>query len=94
MDQPFVGSAAIAAGQLTRHALRSRFVAVHKDIYLANDAEVTAALRAKACWLRSRGRGALAGYSASALHGAKWIDAGRPAAIIDTNRRPVQGIHV
>ncbi len=47
---------------------------------------------AKACWLRSRRRGILAGFSAAALHGAKWIDPALPAAIIDTNRRPADGI--
>lgn len=94
MNQPVVGSAEIAAGRLTRHTLRSRFTAVHKDIYVASDVEMTAVLRAKALWLRSRGRGVLAGYSASALHGANWIDARRPAAVIDTNRRPVKGVHV
>ncbi len=92
MRDPFVGSAALAAGALTPHALRSRYDALHKDVYLGRDAELTAVLRAKACWLRSRGRGILAGYSASALHGSKWIDATLPAAIIDTNRRAGAGV--
>ena len=51
-----------------------------------------AVLRAKASWLRSRRRGVLAGFSASALHGARWIDANKPAYIIDSNRRPARGI--
>ncbi len=51
-------------------------------------------VRAKACWLRSRRRGILAGYSASALHGARWIDSRRPATIIDTNRRRAPGVEV
>ena len=92
MTDPFLGSEALAAGVLTPYELRSRYVAVHKDVYLPRDAELTAVLRAKACWLRSRRRGVLAGYSASALHGAKWIDSTRPAAIIDTNRHRVAGV--
>lgn len=92
--QPFIGSAALAAGALTPYELRSRYVALHKDIYVPRDAELTAVLRAKACWLRSRGRGILAGYSASALLGAKWIDATMPAAIIDVNRRTTSGVQV
>jgi very-short-patch-repair endonuclease len=92
MTDPFLGSEALAAGVLTPYELRSRYVAVHKDVYLPRDAELTAVLRAKACWLRSRRRGVLAGYSASALHGAKWIDSTRPAAIIDTNRHTVAGV--
>jgi very-short-patch-repair endonuclease len=77
---------------LTRHRLRTQFVALHQDVYIGKDVELTPVLRAKACWLRSRRRGVLAGFSASALHGARWIDARRPAAIIDTNRRPASGV--
>ncbi len=94
MVDPFLGSKALATRKLTRHELRSRYVALHRDVYVPRDAELTAALRAKACWLRSRGRGILAGFSASALHGARWIDPARPAAIIDTNRRPQAGVTV
>lgn len=92
MVDPFIGSEAIAAGGLTRHDLRARFTAVHHDIYVPRGTRPTAVLRAKAAWLRSRRRGVLAGYSASALHGARWIDAGLPANILDTNRRPTRGV--
>jgi hypothetical protein len=94
MGEPFFGSAALAAGTLTRHALRTQHVALHHDVYIAKDTEITAVVRAKACWLRSRGHGILAGFSAAALHGAKWIDADRPATIIDTNRRKTRGVTV
>jgi Protein of unknown function (DUF559) len=92
MTDPFLGSEAIAAGVLTPYDLRSRYVAMHKDVYVPRDAALTAVMRAKACWLRSRRRGILAGYSASALHGAKWIDPTLPAAMIDTNRHAVAGV--
>jgi hypothetical protein len=94
MGEPFFGSKALAAGTLTRHALRTRFVALHDDVYVDKDTEITPVVRAKAAWLRSRGHGILAGFSASALHGAKWIDANRPATIIDSNRRRTPGITV
>jgi hypothetical protein len=94
MTDPFLGSEALAVGAVTPHELRSRYVPLHKDVYLPRDAELTAVLRAKACWLRSRRRGVLAGFSASALHGSKWIDPALPAAIIDTNRRPTPGVRV
>lgn len=92
--EPFIGSAALAAGTLTRHALRTGYVAIHHDVYLAKTTELTAVVRAKACWLRARGHGVVAGFSASALHGAKWIDATRPATIIDSNRSRATGITV
>ncbi|GAC1402832.1 MAG: hypothetical protein NVSMB60_19760 [Mycobacterium sp.] len=94
LREPFIGSAALTAGALTRHALRSQCVAIHHDVYLAKTTELTAVIRAKAGWLRSRGHGIVAGFSASALHGAKWIDASRPATIIDSNRRRATGITV
>jgi hypothetical protein len=94
MTDPFFGSEALAARRLSRYALRSRYIALHQDVYVSRDAELTPALRAKACWLRSRRRGILAGFSAAALHGARWIDPSRPATIIDTNRRPAAGVQV
>lgn len=92
MTEPFLGSEALAAGDVTPYELRSRYVALHKDVYVRRDVELTAILRAKACWLRSRRRGVLAGYSASALHGARWIDPTLPAAIIDVNRFAIAGV--
>ncbi|OBH81459.1 hypothetical protein A5681_25395 [Mycobacterium scrofulaceum] len=94
MTDPFLGSEALAAGALTPYQLRSRYMRLHKDVYVRKDAELTAALRAKACWLRSRRRGVLAGFSASALHGSRWIDPTSPPAIIDTNRCPGTGVQV
>ncbi|EHI14063.1 hypothetical protein [Mycolicibacterium thermoresistibile] len=91
-SEPFLGSEALTSGALTRHQLRTRYRAIHRDVYIANDAELDAVLRAKACWLRSRGHGVLAGFSASALHGAKYVDPRRPATVIDTNRRRTPGI--
>lgn len=94
MTDPLLGSEALAAGLLTPYELRSRYAALHKDVYVAKDAELTAVLRAKAAWLRSRRRGILAGYSASAMHGSKWIDPTLSATLIDTNRFPVPGVEV
>ncbi len=94
MNDVFVGSEALAAGLLTPYELRSRYMSLHKDVYVPKDAELTPVLRARACWLRSRRRGILAGFSASALHGSKWIDAAQPAAIIDTNRRLEAGVQI
>ena len=92
MDEPFIGSEAVAAGALTRHALRRDCIALHQDVYLRRGAEITPVTRATAAWLRSKRRGVLAGFSASALHGARWINPARPATIIDTNRRPTRGV--
>lgn len=94
MGQPFIGSEAVAAGSVSRYELRSRFRALHHDVYVEKDTDITPVVRAKACWLRARRRGVLAGRSASALHGARWIDPLAPAEIIDVNRRRVPGVRV
>jgi hypothetical protein len=86
MDAPFIGSEAVTAGALTPYELRTRFGAIHRDAYIAHGIERTAVVRAHAAWLWSQRRGVVAGYSASALHGARWVDANRPAELIYENR--------
>jgi hypothetical protein len=49
-------------------------------------------MRAHAAWLWSRRRGVIAGHSASALHGAKWVDHRAPAHLLYAHRRPPTGI--
>jgi hypothetical protein len=92
MGDPFIGSEAIASGTLTPYALRSRFVALYPDVYLSPDTKMTAIIRAKAAWLWSGRRGVVAGQSAAALHGAKWVDDRKPAELLWPNRRPPRGI--
>ncbi|NOS00986.1 cullin, a subunit of E3 ubiquitin ligase [Mycobacteroides abscessus subsp. massiliense] len=87
-----IGSEALRAGRLSRHELRRDYVRWHKDVYVPRGLEITPALRAEAAWLRSRRRGVLAGFSAAALHGARWIDPALPAEIIDVNRRRERGV--
>lgn len=92
MTEPFIGSAAVAARRLTKYALSSRFVAVHHDIYVPVGTAPTARLRAQAAWLWSRRRGVVAGQSAAALYGAKWVDDRAPAELLYDYRRPPDGI--
>lgn len=86
MGEPFIGSEAVASGRVTPYALRGRFVAIHRDVFVPRGTEISAVVRAKAAWLWSQRRGVVAGRSASALHGAKWVDANRPAEILYENR--------
>jgi hypothetical protein len=91
-SEPFMGSEALASGALTRYRLRSRFVALHPDVYVAPRTDLTAATRARAAWLWSRRRGVVGGHSAAALHGAKWVDHHEAAQLIYEHRRPPIGI--
>ena len=77
---------------MTRHRLRRRFVAIHPDVYFPRDEDLTAVTRARAAWLWSRRRGVVAGHSASALHGSKWVDHRAPGQLLYDHRRPPSGI--
>lgn len=94
MDEAFIGSEAIAAGALTPYQLRTRFSAVYRDVYIAEGVELSAAARARAAWLWSQRRGVVAGHSASALLGARWVRSGRPAELMHDNRHAPPLIHV
>jgi very-short-patch-repair endonuclease len=94
MGEPFIGSEAIAAGLLTKYDLHSRHVRLIRDVYLQRNSEVTAVVRAKAGWLWTGRRGVVAGLSAAAMHGSKWVDAQLSAEVIHTNRYPNAGVHV
>ena len=94
MGEPFIGSEAVREGRLTPYALRARFRAVHPDVYISPEAEVTAITRAKAAFLWTGRNGVVAGQSAAALNKAKWVDAHQPAEVLWRNRRSPRGIRV
>lgn len=92
--EPFLGSAAMAEGRLTLHRLRTRYRQLYRDVYLPPDVELTAAMRATGAWL-SLGDGiTLAGTSAAALYGTKWLDPCQPAEVIRRDRHQQAGIVV
>jgi hypothetical protein len=94
MDKPFVGSEAIARGVLTKSQLETRYYRVLRDVYVDRDAEITAKLRAEAGWLWTGRRGVVAGFSAAALHGSKWVDERRPVELIHDNHHRAAGIQL
>lgn len=92
MGEPFVGSEAIARGAMTKSQLCTRYTRLFRDVYVDPDSEVTPALRAKAGWLWAGRRGVVAGFSAAALHGSKWVENRSVAELIHGNRHRVPGI--
>jgi very-short-patch-repair endonuclease len=94
MTEPFIGSEAVANGDVIKSSLRTRYTKLFRDVYVATGAELTPLVRARAGWLWSRRRGIVAGLSASALHGAQWVDAAAPLEIIHSNRNPLSGLRV
>jgi hypothetical protein len=94
MSEPFIGSEAVASGHIVKSALRTRYTKLFRDVYVSPGTELTPQVRAQAGWLWSRRRGIIAGLSASALYGAKWVDSSAPLEIIHTNRNPLPGLRI
>ncbi|WP_024440330.1 MULTISPECIES: hypothetical protein [unclassified Mycobacterium] len=92
---PFRASEALAVGAVTRAQLRRDYTAVYPGVWVPREAALSATQRARAAWLWSRRRGVLAGLSASAMLGAKWIDSDKPAELVHSNRRapPLLTVH-
>lgn len=74
MAEIFVGSAAVAAGRVTRYDLRARYIRVFPDVYASNGVPLTLTDRVVAAWLWSQQQGVISGLAAAALHDAKWVD--------------------
>ncbi|MGE2833783.1 DUF559 domain-containing protein [Mycobacterium sp. SMC-4] len=87
---PFLGTERSA--ELSRRALRNRHQRVYRNVYLPRDVAVTPVTRAAAAWLWSGRAATVAGLSASALHGARWIDGNAPAELIRRQAAAVNGI--
>ncbi|WP_454788314.1 endonuclease domain-containing protein [Mycolicibacterium lutetiense] len=90
--EPFIGSAAVRSGELTRHKLARHHVALYRDVYVRRDLELTALIRAQAAWLSTGAT--LAGTSAAAILGTKWLNPAKPAEVIRADRRAPAGLVV
>ncbi|MHC9291609.1 hypothetical protein ACRCUN_04035 [Mycobacterium sp. LTG2003] len=91
---PFLGSEALAAGKLNRYQLRTRYDQVFRDVYAPRGTTLTAVDMAVAAWLWSGRRATVAGLSAAALLGSKWIDAKHPAELNQSSRSQPSGIRI
>jgi hypothetical protein len=87
LEWPFRGAEALHAGLLSERELRRFYAPVYPGVYAPRGVELSAVERAKAAWLWSRRNGVLAGLSASAALGAKWVEPGLPAELVHSNQR-------
>ncbi|AKN15313.1 DUF559 domain-containing protein [Mycobacterium haemophilum] len=90
--EPFLGSEALRRGAITRNELRTRYRAVFRDVYIGRDVQLTAAAKARAAWLSTDA--ILAGLSAAAVLGTKWLDPAAPAEIVRADRHGQPGFVV
>lgn len=86
------GSRVVANGRMSRHCLRTRFEPVHPNVYVPELATLTVADRARAAVMWSKGRGVVAGVTASALHGACWVADDLPIELIWRNQHAPNGV--
>jgi len=91
---PFLGCEALAAKALPERAMRAMYEPVYPGVYVPSGIELTGSQRAQAAWLWSRRRAVVAGNSAAALLGAKWVDSPAPAELAYNNRHPPAGVTV
>jgi hypothetical protein len=83
---PFIGAEALAARAIPARdagALRTGLSRCVRPV----GGGPSAVERAKAAWLWSGRRGVVAGQSAAAMLGAKWIDGTQPAELIHCNQK-------
>lgn len=76
--------------ELSRQDVRLRYRRIYRNVYLHNDVELTAAIRARAAWLSTGAT--VAGLSAAAVFGTKWLDRDAPAEIVRKNRHSQPGM--
>jgi hypothetical protein len=88
VESPFIASEALAAGLFSERAMRRQYPLVYPNVRAARGMQLTAPQRARAAWLWSKRRGIVAGLSAAAVLGSKWVDGSAAAELIHDNRRP------
>ncbi|MBY0441574.1 MAG: hypothetical protein K2Q25_05475 [Mycobacteriaceae bacterium] len=94
MTELFLGAEALAIKALPERAMRSLYDTIYPGVYFPSGLHVTAQERAQAAWLWSRRKGIVAGNSAAALLGTKWVDPALNAELLHDNRHAPSGIIV
>lgn len=95
VDWPFRSAEALDAGLVTVRELRRCYSPVYPGVYAPRGVELSASKRARGAWLWSRRRGIVAGLSAQATLGAKWVEPGLSAELVHRNQRtpPLIAVH-
>ena len=92
MRDVFIGSEALANGELTRGRLRWNYRAIFPDVYSSNAVAPSLRRNTIGAWLWSGRRGVIAGRAAAAVHGALWVNASAPVEMIGRCAHPPKGI--
>lgn len=84
---PFIGTEARSSGVVGDRAIRRDYEQLYPGVFVPRGVEPSARQRAEAAWLWSKRRGVVAGQSAAALLGVRWVDGRAPAELIYDNRK-------
>ncbi|MEH3131888.1 MAG: hypothetical protein PGN27_18215 [Mycolicibacterium neoaurum] len=85
MQIPFVGADAVSSGELTPSALRRRYRAIYRGVYVPAEHQISQRDRLTGLMLAVPDA-VVTGVAASAVHGAKWVDVETPIEIISATR--------
>jgi hypothetical protein len=94
MGNVFVGRQAVAAGRLTRHELQRWYRPIYRGVYVPKRHEPSLRDRTVGALLACQQPAVVSGVAASALHGARWIDADASIELIAPTARPQRGLLV
>jgi hypothetical protein len=88
IDWPFRADEALEKGALTFRELRRFHEGIYPGVWAPRGVELSAPQRARAAWLWSHRKAVVAGLTASAMLGTKWIESNAPVELVHSNRRP------
>ena len=92
---PFRASVALRSGAITRHELSTSCVRVFRDTYVRAGTTLDAQALAFAASMCVGDDAVIAGVSAAAVHGAKWIDPGtRPSVLANGRSHQLPGLRI
>lgn len=94
MGELFLGTEALETGAVTRQMLRTRYRMVHRNVYAPSEFTLTPRDHAEAAWLWSGRQATLAGLSAAAALGSRWLPGQAPAELAKTRKPAPRGIVV
>lgn len=94
MTEPLLSPEALAAGVLTRGALRWNYDRVLPRVHVPKGVASTLAIRTVNAWLWSDRRGIIAGRAAAALHGAQFVKDTAPIELLTKHTRTRPGVIV
>ncbi|CAN5643942.1 DUF559 domain-containing protein [soil metagenome] len=94
VEWPFRAAEALGEELLTFRELRRFHRGIYPGVWVPRGIELSVAELSRAAWLWSGRTAVVAGLSASAILGAKWIDPDTPVELIHTNRRAPRSIIV